>query len=377
MNLARIRKLFPVTKNVVFMNHAGCSPLPNPVSKAMMRCVEHCRLGEWPTKTEIQDVKKNFAKLISANPSEIGFVANTSYGINLVAASLRYKNGDNVVIDNLEYPSNVYPWLRLHDRRVKVKRVRSLSGRLEIEDFERLVDSRTRVVAVSHVQWPNGFKVDLRRLAKIAHTNGAYLFVDAIQSVGALEVDVQREDVDFLSCATYKWLLGPTGTGFLYVRKRLIKELNPCFVGWASVQHTDDESADLFYAYDVENINYQLDARRFEIGTAPQVCIAGAGAATRMLLEYGPRNVERNILRITDYLIDRLRQAGFTLQTPLDKSARSGIVNFKLRNPVKVGRELRKRGVFVAPRMGGLRVSPHYYNTEDEVDFLLREVKKL
>jgi len=371
-NIKRIREQFPVTKNKVFMNHAAQSPLPKPVADAVRKYVnDSSNFGttsiEWN-----DDGKPFFAKLIGANPKQIAFIENTSVGLNIVANVLSYPHGSKIVTTDLEYPSVVYPWLR-KSLGVKVRYVRNVNGKISLEDVEKAVDDKTVAIAISHVEYVNGFRHDLGALGEIAHEHGAYLIVDAIQSAGAMQIDVKRHDVDFLMSACYKWLLSPPGAGYLYVKEELIEKFEPPFVGWASVKPEVFETIDFF---DIWSMRLSETASRFEVGSPSFISLIGATEALKMLLDIGVEKIEKRILKLTDHLIEAVKDLGYELQTPEEPQYRSGIVNFKIDKPKEVAEKLNKKGIVVSARSHGIRVSPHFYNTEEEIDKLIREIKQ-
>ncbi|MEM3597165.1 MAG: aminotransferase class V-fold PLP-dependent enzyme [Candidatus Bathyarchaeia archaeon] len=372
-NIKQIRELFPITRNKVFLNHAAQSPLPKSVADVMHKCVEDfSNFGN----TEIawnDGGKPLFARLVGAEPEEIALVENTSVGLNIAANVLRYPRGSKIVTTDLEYPSVVYPWLRKR-LGVKVEYVKNVDGKVLLEDVERAVDDKTVAVTVSHVEYANGFRNDLRALSELAHEHGAYLIVDAIQSVGALRVNVKRDAVDFLATACYKWLLSPPGCGYLYVEKELIEEFEPPFVGWASVKQEVFETVDF---WDIWRLDLSSTASRFEVGSPSFISFLGAAEAMKMLLEFGIENVERRIIALTDHLIEALKNLGLQLQTPEERQHRSGIVNFKIDKPKEAVQRLSQNGIVVSARANGIRVSPHFYNTEEEIDKLIEEIKKI
>ncbi|MEM2093038.1 MAG: aminotransferase class V-fold PLP-dependent enzyme [Candidatus Bathyarchaeia archaeon] len=226
-----------------------------------------------------------FANLINAKPEEIALVENTSTGLNIVANMLRYPRGSKVVTTDLEYPSVVYPWLR-KGLGVNVHYVKNVEGMILLDDIERDVDDKTLAVVISHVEYVNGFRNDLREISKIAHEHGAYLIVDAIQSAGIIPIDVKRDGVDFLATACYKWLLGPSGAGYLYVKEELIENFEPPFIGWASVKPEVFETLDL---WDIWNLRLSENASRFEVGSPSAISFIGASEAIKMLLKLGIR----------------------------------------------------------------------------------------
>ncbi len=371
-NVEKIREQFPITKNKVFLNHAAQSPLPKLVADAVRKCAEEfSNFGTTSIKWN-GGGKPFFAKLIGAKPEEIALVENTSTGLNIAANVLRYPPGSKIVTTDLEYPSVVYPWLR-KSLGVKVHYVKNVDGKILLEDVEKAVDDKTVAVAVSHVEYVNGFHHDLRALSEIAHKHGAYLIVDAIQSAGAMQIDVKRDNVDFLTTACYKWLLSPPGAGYLYVKEELIEKFEPPFVGWASVKQEVFETIDF---WDIWNLKLSETASRFEVGSPSFISLAGAVEALKMLLNIGIENVERRILKLTDHLIEAVKNLGLKLQTPEEMPYRSGIVNFKIDKPQEVAEKLSHKGIIISARAHGLRVSPHFYNTETEIDKLIEEIKR-
>jgi len=370
-DIGRLRGQFPITKSKVFLNHAACSPLPKPVADAMRKSVdEFSAVGIM--NNDLGESKKLFVRLINAaSHDEVAFVENTSMGLNIVAHVLNYPSCSNIVTTDLEYPSVVYPWLGSRIG-VEVRYVKNVNGKILLNDVERMVDDKTIAVAVSHVEYVNGFRHDLRALADIAHEHGAYLIVDAIQSAGVIPVDVRRDNVDFLTTACYKWLLGPVGTGFLYVRHDLIQEFEPSFIGWASVKPEVFETLDF---WDIRNLKLAENACRFEVGTPSFFSLVGAATALKLLLDVKISNIEKRVLALTSRLIEAVKDRGLRLQTPEEPSeCRSGVVNFVIDKPRERVERLEKKGIVVSARAHGIRVSPHFYNTEEEIDKLVDEL---
>ena len=369
--LEKIRELFPVVQNKVFLNHAAQSPLPRPVADAVHKYTED--FANFGFSSFEKDYGKAlFARLIGAKKEEIALVENTGVGLNIAASVLHYPPGSKVVTTDLEYPSVVYPWLR-KSLGVKIHYIKNVDGKILLEDVEKAVDDETVAVVVSHVEYVNGFRNDLRALSEVAHKHGAYLIVDAIQSAGAIKIDVKRDDVDFLATACYKWLLSPPGAGYLYVKEELIENFEPPFVGWASVKQEVFETLDF---WDIWSLKLSETASRFEVGSPSTISFVGASAAMKMLLDFGIAKIEERILKLTDYLIEAVKNLGLKLKTPEERQHRSGIINFHIANPEEVVRHLRSKGIVVSARAHGIRVSPHFYNTENEIDTLVEELRK-
>jgi cysteine desulfurase/selenocysteine lyase len=371
-DIDRAREQFPITKTKTFLNHAAQSPLPKPSLEAISKYIhDFSSLGS--ASNEWDDFGKPFfAKLIGARHEEIALVENTSMGLNIAANALDYPHGSKIVTTDMEYPSVVYPWLRKR-LGVKVHYVKNVGGKILLDDVEKAVDDKTVAVAISHVEYANGFRHNLRVLSEIAHEHGAYLIVDAIQSVGTMRVDVKRDDVDFLTAACYKWLLSPTGAGYLYIKEDLIEKFEPPFVGWASVEQKIFDTVDF---WNIWNLRLSKTATRFEAGSPSFMSFVGAREAMKLLLSFGVESVTKRIMRLTGNLIDAVKNLGLELQTPEEQQCRSGIVNFKMRNPQETTQTLSAKGVMVSARNHGIRVSPHFYNTEDEIDRLMKEIRK-
>lgn len=372
MDIMKIREKFPVTTSKVFLNHSAYSPLPQPVVDVMKNYNEelsHFEIDE----SEYSLGQQSFANLIGAEEDEIALVPNTSTGLNIVAGMLDYPSGSNVVTTDMEFPSVVYPWLKKR-LGLEVRYVKGVGGRVPVQSVEKAVNEKTVAVAVSHVEYVNGFRHDLRALAEIAHRNDAYLVVDAIQSLGAIPVDVRRDGVDFLTSSCYKWLLGPAGAGYLYVRNELVQKFEPPFIGWASVKPEVFETVKF---WDISRIPLSKTASRFEVGSPSFVSFVGAAVAIRLLLEVGIEQIQKRISVLTEYLIDSVTDLGFHLTTPLDVEHRSGIVHFLTDNAKEKVATLEKKGIIVSARSNGLRISPHFYNTQEEVERLIEELKMM
>ncbi len=256
---------------------------------------------------------------------------------------------------------------------MKVHYVKNVGGKILLDDMEKTIDDKTVAVAISHVEYTNGFRHNLRVLSEIAHEHGAYLIVDAIQSVGAMHVDVRRDDVDFLTAACYKWLLSPSGAGYLYVKEDLIEKLEPPLVGWASVEQKIFDTADF---WDIWNMKLSKTASRFEAGSPSFISFVGAKEAMKLLIGFGVESVTKRIMKLTSHLIDTIKDLGLELQTPEEQQYRSGIVNFKIRKPQEVALRLGAKGIVVSARDHGIRVSPHFYNTEEEIETLTKEIDR-
>lgn len=371
IDVEKYRREFPVTNNYDYLNHAGHSPACKRVHDTIIKCTDELmESGDYTVN--VRETKDTFAKLVGAKIDEIAVVTNTTIGLNTIVNMLEIKSGKNIVTNDLEYPSNVYPWLKMRSKGIEVRYAKNINGKIPIETYERIIDDNTLAVAVSHVTWTTGFKHDLKELAKIAHRHGAYLIVDAIQAAGAIKVNVREMDIDFLSCGTYKWLLGPTGAGYLYIKEEHIDKFTPPYVGYIGVKYKEDP-----LEFDLYKLEWKENAEKFELGTMSHISFVGAQAAIELILEVKIENIEERIMKLTRYLIEKLLDQGFKLQNPINDKERGGIVNFKLKNGNEICKKLRKENIITSFRAGGLRVSPHFYNTREEIDLLIEKLKKL
>lgn len=372
--LAGWRSEFAVTERYAYLNHAAVAPLPRRTARRMRAVIDAVsELGErrWMERhEECERVRGLAAGLLGARrPDDVAFVANTTTGLSLVAEGLSWREGDNVVGVGCEFPSNVYPWLGLAGRGVEYRAAAEHDGWLDQGELESLIDSRTRVVAVSWVQYASGFRLDLERLAAACRRHGSLLVVDAIQGLGVLRLDVAAAGIDACAAAVHKWLLGPEGLALLWLSDRLVEQLEPKLRGWASMAHWAD--------WQRLEIDWAAGARRLESGTANVAAIHGLGASLELLAEVGAERVERRAVELAERAAARLEQRGWQPVGRRDgQTLPSAIV--AARHPRhdadEVAARLRRRGVVVASRGGRVRVAPHFYNSEEEIDRLAAEL---
>jgi selenocysteine lyase/cysteine desulfurase len=371
MDLDTFRNQMPVTRSWAYMDHAAVSPLPEPARAALAEWADDVsanglvHIGRWVAR--IEEVRKQFGRLLNADPLDVAFVKNTSEGVGIVAEGLPWETGDNVVTVDQEYPANVYPWMNLESRGVEFRAVRSRPGGVvSLEDLDAAIDARTRVVTLSFVEFATGFRNDLDAVGRLCRDRGALFFVDAIQGLGVLPIDVKRTPIDFLAADGHKWLLGPEGAGVFWMRRELIDRVRPVGVGWNSVVG----------AYDFSAIDFRLKphAGRYESGTLNVGGTIAMGASLGLLLAVGIEEIERQILALTDRLCEGIAGTNWRVFGRTTPEARSGIVSMEPptgRDVAEVARALRREGVVVNCRAGRLRVSPHGYNTAEEIDRLV------
>jgi cysteine desulfurase / selenocysteine lyase len=354
-----IRDDFPAIKRGVFLNAAGQSPTPRPVREAVnnfYRELEEGREG-WQTWNErSEDARKRVARLINAEPDEIAFVPNTSTGINLVADLI---GADGAVLtDEIEFPALTLPWVH---RGIPVHFVPAVEGVVRIEFFEEGQAPRAATIALSHVQFSNGCRQDLDAFGAIKGQR--HLVVGGSQSLGAFPVDVRKARIDALASSGHKWLCAGYGAGLLFVRRGLIEERKPATIGWLSVAHP----------LQFDNRRYELvtAARRVELGTPPFAGIIALGAAVQYLQGIGIEVIAQRILELNTYLTARLAKERFEVLSP-GGGFRSGETLCAVPQPERAVAFLRENGIVVTQKPEGVRISTHFYNTEDEIDACVR-----
>ena len=362
MDLDELRREFPLTEECAFLDHAAISPLPSRTRAAMTRFIEMRRFVRraWEEYDTLdQELRQALAQLINATPEEIALVQNTAEGINIAAHAIPFRPGDNVVFCDMEYPANVYPWMNLARRGVEARIIPHREGGLALDDLEEYVDERTKVVAASSVEFLTGFRNDLEGIGQFCKARGIYFVVDAIQSLGVIPLDVRECQIDMLSCGGPKWLMGPCGLGFFFCRRELIEEMIPAYAGADCVVDALN-----FRDY---NLTFLPNAKRFEPGTGNYVGKVGLLASVSLLLEVGIEKIHRRTLHLTDTLIEDLQRRGYRIASCLRPEHRSAIVSFSTPDVQADYEKLIANKVIVSLRENYIRVSPHGYNTEEEV----------
>jgi len=367
---------FPVLGQRLFFNHAAVAPISQAAADAVVRyaqqAAETAGTGAgW--YRQIEDLRTLAASFINASREEIALVKNTSEGLGIVASGINWRSGDRIVTTEVEYPANVYPWLDAAERHgLEVVRTpeRIRDDGTRVIDIEEVLaaasTSNTRLVTLSHVEFGSGFRNDIAAIGEFCRSRGILFCVDAIQSLGALPVDVQAMHIDYLSADGHKWLLSPEGAGIFYCRRELIEKTHPPLVGWLSVQHP----------HDFDRIDFRLrgDAARFECGTWNVPGFLGLKASLEVLAEVGAAALSRRIRELTDSLVAGLSNRGYRVVSSRREGEWSGIVSALPREGEATGiqkRLLREHNVEVAVRAGRLRFSPHFYNTLEQVEQLL------
>jgi len=391
-NIEEIRAAFPALAGTFFFASAGVGPLPQVALTAIRQNLDRLRVQfakeSWE-EDPAQEARALAARLIHADMEEIVLTESTSAGINLLAGALPWKRGENVVLNDLEYPANLFPWLYQADRHgLEVRMVRSQDGVVPLDDLLAAIDRRTRVLAVSHVEFGTGYRNDIAALAEAVHRANGLICVDAIQSLGVLQVDVTDLGIDVLATGGYKWLCGPLGTGFAYVRPDLMEVLHPPTLAYANLPAR--EQAVVWNAliagtdYPMQHAPLAAGWKRFEAEGLSPILFKGLAASLGYLLDLGIDWIESRIACLVDHLIPRLIREDITILSPTDLHRRAGIVtvavpfNLSKTDQVKGLQErLEMARIKAHLRGGGLRLALHFFNTADEIDQAVDFIKTL
>jgi cysteine desulfurase/selenocysteine lyase len=360
---------FPVSRDKIFLAHAGVCPLPRRVAQAVADYVQRGTTDDQETLVvpkRLSEGRKLAAQLLNCQPEEIAFVGPTSLALSFVAAGLNFRKGDNILIYHDDYPSNVYPWMALADQGVEVRLLNTRGlGVIRPMDVTGQVDENTRLVALASCHFISGFRIEIEAIGRYLRERGILFCLDAIQTLGAFPTPA--EHVDFLAADAHKWLLGPCGAGVLYVRQKIQDRLNPPVYGWHNVHNPN------FVAQ--EKIVFRRGATKYEAGTHNLVGLAGLMAAMELALEIGVDNIAAELLRKRARLVPALRSRGYTvLNADAKPENASGIVAFyqQGKDLAALHKKLAGAGVVASLRTDRagksyIRFSPHYYNTDAEL----------
>jgi len=377
-NLLVDRNDFPGLREYIYLNSAAVGLLPQQTIAAIKEYLESERIygnilwSEWEQR--LDELRVLISRLIhSKSHEEIAFTQNTSAGLNIVANGIKWKKGENIVINDMEFPANIYPWQNQAKKHgLDIRIAKSNNGKVPVEEYEKLIDDNTRVVAVSWVEFQNGFTHNLSEIAELSHEHGAYFVVDGIQGLGMLTLDVQKENVDFFACGGSKWLISPIGTGFLYIKREYLEELDVTFAGWRS--HKDPDSFSYAWFEPAKN------AKRFDGGSPNVIGAVGMNASINYLLNHNPQRVQEYDLYLAYYLVERLNELeNIKILSPLNENGnpKSSIISFATtaKNIEKIHTNLKDHKIITSLRLGAIRVSIHLYNSRDDIDVLTEMLK--
>jgi cysteine desulfurase/selenocysteine lyase len=364
----KYRDEFPVTKNLLYLNHAAVAPLCRRSAAAMQSLAQDAldfgsiHYGDW--MAAYQGVRNSTARILNAKPAEIAIVKNTSEGIATVATGISWKTGDVIVAFKEEFAANYFPWKKLESEGVTVRWLSIF------DDLEKIDEAAAgaRMIAISFVQYLSGYRVDLVKIGEICARRGCFFFLDAIQGMGAFPIDVEEAKIDALAADGHKWMLGPEGCGILYVRQSRQDEIEPVQIGWTNFAHYAD--------YASRDMTLRADAGRYESGTLNTIGCFGLRAAQEFLLEIGIENIAPAVQALGDRIRAGAEQAGYGCLGPRSSETGAGIVAIKhpMLDSLLVVRKLKDKNISVTARQGWVRISPHFYNSPADMDRLIAEL---
>jgi selenocysteine lyase/cysteine desulfurase len=368
--LEKVRNEFDFADNAAYLNAASVGPLPKRTRAALDNYYEVTQRSPWKSDDKLNgafdSVRKSSAELLHTDIDNVTYGYNTGFGMNIAAFGFPLEKGDEIVVSAKEFPANIYPWLALKERGVEVRFARHEGSAPTIEDFMRVVTPRTKLIAVSFVQFYNGAKLPLAKLSELAKSVDAYFVVDAIQGLGAEPLDFDKLEIDVLSAGAQKWLLSPLGIGLVAVSPRARSAMRPVMQSWLSV-----EWEDFFDLFQYDKPMYD-GARKFTTGTAPAAHLIAFSESLRMLLEIGIENIQQHTHALLDRAIEKLQSdTRYEILSPLSEESRSSILSFTCADYLALFKRLQEESIICAQREGGIRIAPHCYSVDSDIDRLL------
>lgn len=374
MNLNDIRTLFPYIKNdIIYFNHAATGPfstlLVNAINKVLKEKSER-NIDDFNSFKDVAvETKSILASMLNTVPERLAFTDNTTNGLNFLAQSIQWKKGDRILLNDIEFPANVYPFLNLKRIGVEVDFVKSDNGKVTADMIIDAIKPGTKLISVSYVQFLSGYRIDLEKIGKHCKDNNIIFSVDAIQALGAVKLDVEKSNIDFLSCGTQKWLLGFQGLAFIYLNEKLQRKIIPANIGWLSVNN----------AWNL--LDYQIDLKTtadvFQGGTINALGVYALNASLKLFNDFNFNEVEKRVLENSKYFLTKLASIGINgLLLNSNESELAGIVTFKIKDPDLVVKKLEQNKIICSQRVGMIRFSPHFYNIFDEIDRVVDVLQK-
>ena len=373
MNLTEVRKLFPhLQTDQIYFNHAAIGPWSSLVlnrineyaqQRSSVKIENYKSYLKWNS-----GAKEKLGKILGTTPDRLAWVDNVSNGLNILAQGLDWKPGDRIILNDIEFPSNIYPFLNLQRQGVEIDLIKSRNGIVDLEDIEKVITPKTKLVSISIVQFLSGYRADMDAIGELCKQYGIIFCVDAIQGVGVVQVDVGKSKIDFLSGGTQKWLMSSQGLSYIFLTEELQNRLVQKNVGWTSVENSWN-----LLDYD---LTLKPVADRFQNGTTNALGVAIFDSMLDLFLEFGMENVENRILENTNYFLERLSQIDVQpILKDVAEKRLAGIVTFKHEKAKEIYNELEKRRTYAAVREGMVRFAPHFYNTIEEIERVVKQLE--
>ena len=373
--IEKARSYFPYLKNgIIYFNHASTAPINTGAKKRIDEFVkersEFANDDYWAFKAVADETKTMIGEMINCSEERIAFLDNTTNGIIWLAQGIDWNAGDRIILNDVEFPANVYPFIQLKEKGVEIDFIKSTNGIVTAEEIIDAIQPRTKLISISFVQFLSGYRIDLEKIGKVCREKEIIFSVDAIQGLGAVRLDVEKYNIDFLASGTQKWLLGLQGLAFFYVRKELQDKLKSAPIGWLAVK-------DAWNLLDF-NLTTKETAERFQPGTLNNLGIYAFNSSMKLFNEFGFDEIEEQVLNNSEYFIQELAKIGYKLPLlSIQKEYLSGIVSFRSDNAQKIFDHLNQKKIVCSLREGYIRFAPHFYNTKQEIDLVVDTLKNI
>lgn len=361
IHVEKYRSQMPIFKNHIQLSSCSQSAMHQKVKDSVLSYMTSWEEGgmDWGGwMQQCEEARQKFARLINADPEEISVVSSVSHAVSAIANSLpRISDRDEVVLSDMDFPCVGHAWLSQPD--VKVNFISAQNNRFTLDQYESAVNKNTLLTSLSHILYYNGFKQNIKNISDVVHAKGSYLFVDAYQSAGQVDIDVKRDGIDMLATGMQKYLLGIPGIAFMYVKKEIAEQLTPAITGWFGQANP--------FAFDVQNVEYAPGAVRFDTGTFPMLNGYTANAALDILLEVGIPNIEAHLLDLSRYSLNYAQEKDLTIRSPLNPKQKGSNTALYVKNASEVEQKMKERGYIVSARNDVVRIAPHFYNTKEDI----------
>jgi selenocysteine lyase/cysteine desulfurase len=373
--IVKARSYFHYLNNgIIYFNHASTAPISTVMKKRIDEFIrersEYALDDYWAFKSVADETKNIIGEMINCSGDRIAFLDNTANGMICLALGIDWKPGDRIILNDVEFPANVYPFLQLKERGVEVDFIKSTNGIVTAEEIINSIHPRTKLISISFVQFLTGYRIDLEKIGKICKEKGIIFSVDAIQGLGAVRLDVEKFNIDFLASGTQKWLLGLQGLAFIYVRTELQDKMKSAPIGWLAVK-------DAWNLLDFD-LTTKETAERFQPGTLNNLGIYAFNSSMKLFKEFGFDEIEKQVLCNSKYFIDELVKIGYNSSVlSLAEKHLSGIVSFRSENAQKIFEILSQKKIVCSLREGYIRFAPHFYNTKQEIDLVVDTLKNI
>lgn len=370
-----VRNYFPYLKTgKIYFNHAAIGPIPTPAINSINEYLNYrSELYDGtddPYSNISESAKNKLAHLLNVNSNYIAWVDNISNAMSILAQGIEWKKGDRIILNDIEFPANIYPFLNVKESGVEIDFAKSENGTVDLPQIEMLVTPRTKLIVISFVQFLTGYRANLKTIGEFCKRKNIIFCVDGIQGVGAARIDVKDCSIDFFAGGTQKWLMGLQGLSYFYISPNLLNKIKQKFVGWNSVKDA--------WNFNDYNLILLEDAKKFENGTLAKIGIVALNASLNIFNEIGSKNIETSILDNSEYFINLLIESGFeVILKNVERKNLSGIITLSHKNSNEIIKELLNKKIICSVRQGMLRLSPHFYNTKEEIELVVKELQQI